>query len=155
MDQGHGANAVSRVIERLERLRIADVSGLQTEQTRNDLQIIFHPMVHFSEQDIFLMQGGRELRFRVLSLDDFRVQVRVGSGQFRRPFVNAPLQGVMRVPQRLLRLPALEDFGPQGLVGVAQGHGPFLHALFPARHSPGARRPPPAHAPGCAHAVGH
>ena len=68
MDQGHGANAVSRVIERLERLRIADVSGLQIEQTRNDLQIIFHPMVHFSEQDIFLMQGGRELRFRVLSL---------------------------------------------------------------------------------------
>jgi hypothetical protein len=91
MDQCHGSNAVSRVIKRLERLRIADVSGLQTEQTRNDLQIIFHPMVHFSEQDIFLMQGGRELRFRVLSLGDFRVQVRVGSGQFSRPFANARL----------------------------------------------------------------
>ena len=49
MDQAHGANAVSRVIERLERLRIADVSGLQIEQAGNDLQIIFHSMVHFSE----------------------------------------------------------------------------------------------------------
>ena len=49
MNQGHGANAVSCVIERLERPRIADVSGLQIEQTGNDLQIIFHSMVHFSE----------------------------------------------------------------------------------------------------------
>ena len=64
--------------------------------------------------------------------DDFRLQVRVGSGQFRRPFANAHLQGVMRVPQRLLRLPALEDFGPQGLVGFAQGRGPFLHAFSSA-----------------------
>ena len=52
MDEGHRLHPVLTVLEHLNGLCILHMSGLQVQETGNDLQVIFDAMMHFFQQDI-------------------------------------------------------------------------------------------------------
>ena len=55
MHQRHRTNPVAAFIQRLMKLAIFKPLRLQRQQARNNLQIVLNPVLHFLEQDIFLL----------------------------------------------------------------------------------------------------
>src|SRR5262247_4615894 len=84
MDERHGADAVLTIAKLRHQGGIINHIGLQLEQTRDDLQIIFYPMVHFLEEEIFLAQGRGELRLGLAALREFLLGLSVELGILNR-----------------------------------------------------------------------
>ncbi len=65
MQDGQGQDTVLRVAEEAADARRADFAGLQVEQGRDHLQIVFDPVMDLAKHVVALLQAGIELAFAI------------------------------------------------------------------------------------------
>jgi hypothetical protein len=60
MDESHGPDAALAFFEDFKNIGILDLAGLEVEERRDDLHIVFHPVVNLSEKDFLLSERSLE-----------------------------------------------------------------------------------------------
>ena len=68
MHERHRLDALLAILEERAHLGILYHVSLQVEEAGDDLQVILDAMIHFCEQDLFLLQGGLEAGLAVAQL---------------------------------------------------------------------------------------
>ena len=66
MDERHGFDAVLGHLEYFDGSLLSEMFGLKIEQAVDDLHVVLHPVVNFSEQCLFFLERGLHVGFRPL-----------------------------------------------------------------------------------------
>ena len=53
---------------------VVDRVGLQTQEARDDLQVVLDPVGHLPQQEVFLLQRGPQLRLGLFAGGDVQVR---------------------------------------------------------------------------------
>ena len=68
MHQNHRAKSVPQLLEDFAGGGIGQFFGLKVEQARDDLEVIFHPMMDLAQQGVFFPHAGSQLLCRMAAL---------------------------------------------------------------------------------------
>lgn len=70
MDERHGLNPALAFGQRLDGLGFLDGSRLESQEARDDLQVVLHAVVQLAQQDLLFFERPRGLLLRALALGD-------------------------------------------------------------------------------------